>query len=110
MLFFGLCRCRGSNSIRMIRIFHFLGFDLMQICIEDNLLPSVIEIIVFCGKVIDINCTELSHNHHISVDNGFGSHLCVSAPDNPLFEGFARHERILGHGANGLSSGAKILG
>ena len=84
-LFYGKCRSLriiDRASCNLIRIClsgswcsdgirKLMRLYLKKVCIEDDLIPTVIHIIVLCRYVIDGNGTELSYRSEAAVNDSF---------------------------------------
>ena len=99
---------RGGRSGNRIR--NLVVFSLKQVRVEDEILASVIYIIVFGRDLVDLNGTEDRYRSKASIDDRISRYLFFSPLFDPLLEYLSGHEGILRHGPNGFSSGAKVLG
>ena len=104
-VFISLRGSRGGYSIRKGAL-----FNLNDVGIEDNLVSSVVEIVILCGDLVDLNGAELRNNGDALIDDRGGSYLGVSTLNDPLLEHLAGNEWIFWHRANGLACCAVVLG
>ena len=84
-------------------------FNLNQVCIKDNFITTIINVIVFGSNIVNRNCTELCFNNHVGINNRSSSNLRITTLNYPFFKHLARNERILWHGPNSLSSSSIVL-
>ena len=103
--------CAGlSRGWSRDRIGQLMGLHLQKVGIPDNLITTVIQIVILYGNVIDINLSEYGHGDEALVYDRSSGDFGFRAFLDPLLEDLAGLEGILRHRTDGFAGVAVILG